>query len=158
MEQKGKVGGEGRALRLRDRQGQHESLQMPPSAACIFILKSFYWSIVALQYCVSFLLYSKLSVCVCMCVCIHVHAKLLQLCPTLCDSMDCGPPGSSIHRIPQARILEWVAMPSSRGSSQPRDPMCISSNSCIAGRFFTVEPPGKSRYTTIPSFLDFHPI
>ena len=48
--------------------GQHESLQMPPSAACIFILKSFYWSIVALQYCVSFLLYSKLSVCVCVCV------------------------------------------------------------------------------------------
>ena len=41
-------------------------------------------------------------------------AKLLQLCPTLCDSMDCSPPGSSVHGILQARILEWVALPSSR--------------------------------------------
>ena len=44
-----------------------------------------------------------------------VHAKLLQLCPTLCDSMDSSPPGSSVHGILQARILEWVAMRSSRG-------------------------------------------
>ena len=43
-----------------------------------------------------------------------------QLCPTLCDPMDCSPPGSSIHGIFQARILEWIAMPFSRGSSQPR--------------------------------------
>ena len=42
-------------------------------------------------------------------------------CPTLCDPMDCSPPGSSVHGILQARILEWVAMPSCRGSSQPRD-------------------------------------
>ena len=48
-------------------------------------------------------------------------AKLLQLCPTPCDPMDCNPPGSSVHGILQARILEWVAMPSSRESSQPRD-------------------------------------
>ena len=40
-----------------------------------------------------------------------------QLCLTLCDTMDCSPPGSSVHGILQARILEWVAMPSSRGSS-----------------------------------------
>ena len=48
--------------------------------------------------------------------------KLLvsQLCPNLYDSMDCSPPGSSVHGILQARILEWVAMPSSRGSSWPR--------------------------------------
>ena len=46
-----------------------------------------------------------------------VHAKLLQLCPILCDPMDCSPPGSSVRGILQARILEWVAMPSSRGSS-----------------------------------------
>ena len=51
----------------------------------------------------------------------QVHAKLLQSCPTLCDHMDWSPPGSSAHGILQARILEWVAMPSSRGSSQPRD-------------------------------------
>ena len=42
-----------------------------------------------------------------------MHAKLLQLCPTHCNSMDCSPPGSSVYRILQARILEWVAMPSS---------------------------------------------
>ena len=41
--------------------------------------------------------------------------------PTLCDPMDCSPPGSSVHGILQARIVEWVAIPFSRGSSQPRD-------------------------------------
>ena len=43
--------------------------------------------------------------------------KVAQLCPTLCDPMDCSPPGSSVHGILQARILEWVAIPFSRGSS-----------------------------------------
>ena len=56
------------------------------------------------------------------------------------DPTDCSPPGSSIHGILQARILEWVAIPFSRGSSRPRNWTCIS---CIAGRFFTTEPPGK---------------
>ena len=70
-----------------------------------------------------------------------VRAQLLQ---TLCDPMDCGPPDSSVHGILQARILEWVAMPSSRESSQPRDRTHdISCVFCIAGRFFTAEPPGK---------------
>ena len=50
-------------------------------------------------------------------VCICVYAKSLQSCPTLCDPIDCSPPGSSVHGILQAGILEWVAMPSSRGSS-----------------------------------------
>ena len=50
-----------------------------------------------------------------------VHAKSLQSCLTLCDHMDYSLPGSSVHGILQARILEWVAMPSSRGSSQSRD-------------------------------------
>ena len=58
-----------------------------------------------------------------------------QLCPTLCNPMDCGPPGSSAHGILLARMLEWVAIPLSRGSSQPRDQTPVS---CIAGRFFTV--------------------
>ena len=58
-----------------------------------------------------------------------------QSCPTLWDSMDCSPPGSSVHGIFQARILEWVAMPSSRGSFQPRDQTQIS---CIAAGFFTI--------------------
>ena len=44
----------------------------------------------------------------------YIHAKSLQSCPTLCDPMAYSPPGSSVHEIRQARILEWVAMPSSR--------------------------------------------
>ena len=66
-------------------------------------------------------------VCVCVparaCVCVYVcaRAKLLQSCPAVCDHMDYSLPGSSIHGIIQAIILELVAMPSSRGSSQPRD-------------------------------------
>ena len=66
-------------------------------------------------------------------ICACVFAKLFQLCLALCDPVDCSPPGSSVHGILQARILEQVAMPSSRGSSQPRDRIHVS---CIAGRFF----------------------
>ena len=68
-----------------------------------------------------------------MCLC----AKSLQLCPTLCGPMHCHLPDHSVHGILQAKILEWVAMPSSRGSSRPRDRTCISFISCIGGRFFT---------------------
>ena len=51
-----------------------------------------------------------------------MHVQSLQSCPTLCDPMDCmDPPGSSVHGVLQARILEWVAMPSSRGPSGPRN-------------------------------------
>ena len=78
-----------------------------------------------------------------------MHAKLLQSCPTLWDPMDCSPPGSSVHGILQARILEWVAISSSRGSSPPRDQKCICCVSCIAGGFFTAEPPGKSLLPSI---------
>ena len=53
----------------------------------------------------------------------------------LSDPMDCSPPGSSVHGLLQARILEWVATPFSRGSSQPRDGTWVS---CMAGRFFIV--------------------
>ena len=56
----------------------------------------------------------------------HVPAKSLQWCLTLCSPMDRSPPGSSVHGILQARTLEWVAMPSSRGSSWPRGWICIS--------------------------------
>ena len=71
-------------------------------------------------------------------------AKSLQSCPTLCNPMDYIPPGSSVHGILQARILEWVAISSSsRGSSPPRDRTCVSRGSCIAGRFFTNKPPGS---------------
>ena len=54
-----------------------------------------------------------------------VRAKSLQSCPTLCDPVDRSPPGSSVLGILQARILEWVAMSSSRGSSRPRDLLCL---------------------------------
>ena len=77
----------------------------------------------------------------------YVHAKSLQSCPTLCDPMDCSPPGSVVHGILQARTLEWVALPSSRGSSQPRDGTHVSCGSWLAGRFFTEEPLGKSYVT-----------
>ena len=61
------------------------------------------------------------------CVCMD---SVTQLCPTLCYSMDGSLRGFSIHRILQARILEWVAMPSSRGSSQPRDRTLVSCVFC----------------------------
>ena len=63
-----------------------------------------------------------------------VCVLVTQLFPTLCYPMDCSPPGFSVYGILQARILEWIAMPSSRGSSQPRDWTQIS---YIAGRVFT---------------------
>ena len=55
-----------------------------------------------------------------------MHAKALQSCPTLCNPMDCSPPGSFAQGILQARILEWVVMPSSRRSSWPREQTCVS--------------------------------
>ena len=73
------------------------------------------------------------NVCVCACECVCV--LVTHLCLTLCDPMDCSPPRSSVHGILQTRILEWVAMPPSRASSQSRD---WSQVSHIAGRFFTV--------------------
>jgi len=64
-------------------------------------------------------------------VLISMHAKSLLSCPALCNRRDYSPPGSSVHGILQARILEWVAMPSSRGSSWPRDWTWVSYISCI---------------------------
>ena len=69
-------------------------------------------------------------------VCVCAHAKSLLSCPGLYNPMDCSPPGSSVHGILQAKILEWVAVPSSRGSSPPRDQTCIFYVSCLAGWFF----------------------
>ena len=71
----------------------------------------------------------------------YSQVKVTQLCLTLCDTMDCSLPGSSIHGIFQARVLEWVAISFSRGSSRPRDWTQVSR---IVGRRFTSEPPGKS--------------
>ena len=71
------------------------------------------------------------------------ESEVAQSCPTLCDPVDCSPPGSSVHGIPLARILELVAMPSSRGSSQPRNSNHVSCGCCTASRFFIAEPSGK---------------
>ena len=73
------------------------------------------------------------------------HRDALGSLPWLCmpaqlHPSDCSPPGSSVHGILQARILEWVAMPSSRASSQPRDRTRVS---CTTGGCFTTEPLGN---------------
>ena len=65
----------------------------------------------------------------------YILCLVAQLCPTLCNPMDYSPPGSPINGDFPARILEWVAMPSSRGSSQPRKRAGVS---CIAGGFFAI--------------------
>ena len=72
---------------------------------------------------------------------------------TLGDPMGYRSAASSVHGIFPARILEWVAMPSSRESSQPRNQTRISYLSCIAGRSFTAEPPGKPKISLFCSFL-----
>ena len=72
-----------------------------------------------------------------------VRAKSLQSCLTLCNPMDCSPPGSSVHGILQARILEWVAISFSKGSSWPRNQTYVSYSFLIAYGFFTTEPPRK---------------
>ena len=64
------------------------------------------------------------------CVCL-----VAQSCPTRCNHLDCSMPGSSVHGNSPTRILEWIAMPSSRGSSQPRDQTHVFH---IPGKFFTI--------------------
>ena len=76
-----------------------------------------------------------------------MHAQSLQLCPTLCDPMDHSLPGSSVHGIFPAGILEWVSVPSSRGSSWPRDQTHVSCISCIAVGFSTAKPLEKPENT-----------
>ena len=63
--------------------------------------------------------------------------------------MDCSPPGSSVHGVSQARILQWVALSSSRGSSWPRDWTHISWDSWLAGRFFTTVLLGKPPWRVV---------
>ena len=67
--------------------------------------------------------------------CVFVCVLVAQSCLTFCDPTDCSTPGFSVHGILQARILEWVASPFSRGSSQPRDRTWVS---YIVGRFFII--------------------
>ena len=94
----------------------------PPSTLCELSVRSFCYALDCLEERIiptkGFLLDYSTHGC--------VLASSLQSCPTLCDPMDCSPPGSSVHGLLQARILEWVAMPCSRGSSWPRDRTQVS--------------------------------
>ena len=81
-------------------------------------------------------------VCVCVCVCVLVT----HLRPALCSPMDCSSPGSSIHGITQARILEWVATPFSRGSSQPRGQTQVFA---LGANSLPSEPPGKPTWHSL---------
>ena len=74
---------------------------------------------------------------------IYLKGKVTQLCPTLCNPMD-----YTAHGILQARILEWVAFPFSRGSSQPREQTQVS---CIAGDCLPAEPQGRPKNTRVGS-------
>ena len=87
-------------------------------------------------------------------------AKPLQLCSTLCNSVDSSPPDSSVHGILRSRIPEWAVMPSSRGSSQPRDQTCVSYISCIGRRALIspLAPPGRPvLLATASCFLPYRP-
>ena len=74
-------------------------------------------------------------------MCYICAASVAQSCLTLCDPVDCSPPGSSVHGTLQARILKGVAVSSSRGSSRPRDQTCVSKFPTLAAEFFTTAPP-----------------
>ena len=70
--------------------------------------------------------------------------ELLGCVRLLCDPMDCSPPGSSVHEILQARTLQRVAIPSSRGPSRRRDPARVSARPALAGTFFLTRAARKS--------------
>ena len=72
------------------------------------------------------------TLCVCVCVCYHF---ITQSCSILCDPMDCGSPGFSVHGILQARIIQWIVIRFCKGSSWLKD---WTQMSCTAGRFFTI--------------------
>ena len=88
-------------------------------------------------------------------LCIKVHfSSVAQSCLILCDPMDCSQSDSSVHGILQVRIMEWVVISFSRGSSQPRDQTRVS---CIANRLFTAEPPKTPQVFAAAKLLQSHP-
>ena len=124
------------------------------SCSCYFICITkffkfiFKWKIIALQCCVGF---CHIATWIC-----HVCQSLS--CLTLCDPMHCSPPGSSVHGILQTGILEWVPIPFSTGSSQPRNRSHVSH---IAGTFFTIwatrEAQTSHKFTYVPSLWKVSP-
>ena len=131
----------------------HKIYQYSNSSSICHFFFNFYWSVVALQCSVSFSYVAKWvsSTYTCM------RAKSLQSCLTLCNLMDCSPPGSSVHGILQARILEGVAMPSSRGSSwKPRNWTRVSYVSCTGSRILNYWSHLGNPYVYIhPPFFGF---
>ena len=83
---------------------------------------------------------------------IHLAMCALSVIPTLYNSMDCSSPGSFVHGILQARILEWIAVPFSKGSSPPRDQTQLS---CLAGRFFSIRATREAHTSSFTYNLDF---
>ena len=119
-------------LRLTPRSGQvhGHSISLdtyPASAMLSFILRNLYTIEKFLSLPISGILNIMCSQCVCVCVCV---CSVIQSYLTLGNPMDCYPPGSSLHGILQARILEWVALFFSRGSFRPRDQTRIFCVSC----------------------------
>ena len=77
-------------------------------------------------------------------LCVCMHAKSLQSCLTLCDPMDCNPPGSSVHEILQARILAWVAIPPPGDLPHPEVEPTSLLSPALAGGLFTTSAPGEA--------------
>ena len=96
----------------------------------ILISKSFFPVATELHWYIYMYISIHLLLHACMCT------QSLQSCQTLCNTIDCSPPGFSVHGILQARILEWITIPFSRGSSWPRAGTLAF---CNAGRFFTLQ-------------------
>ena len=97
-----------------------------------------------IRTCVQACLLHVLHTCICMCTCVVVViVSVAQLCSALCDPMDCSPPGSSVHGILQARILEWVAFPS---PGDLPDPGIKPRSPALQAESLPSEPPGKPIY------------
>ena len=109
-----------------------------------------------------FLLPCSLALCLLLTLLLCLCAQLLYLYPTLCDPTDCSLPGSSVHGILKARILEWIVMPFSRGSSWPGMEFPYLMSPALAGGFFTTratwEAHPTSGYYLINMALYFQPI
>ena len=89
--------------------------------------------------------------CVCACMYMNVYSEAAQLCLTLCDPVDCSLPGSSIHGILQARILEWVAISFSRDHPNPG---IKPGSPALQADALPSEPPGKSMYVCMCYYKD----
>ena len=113
----------------------YENTGSSPASFSINDLRKVVWTKVYILQGKLLLKYMCVCVCVCVCVCSVWCVLVAQSCLSVCDPMDCSLPGYSVHGILQARILEWVVIPFSRVSSQPRNQTRVS---CIIGGFSTI--------------------